>query len=414
MIRSAAAASRPGRQETGHDRLLCDRLRGLGRDRRNAYAAHLHLSRIKPIDARLRAVEVALRPLAALAERRGAELFRLSNTDLVLVCHEIPLTDMDAAIARVRRLFRAEAIAEIADSHFEDPLVTWFDLSRVGDQGSLLTAVAALSADAAKAAPKKPVASSRQVTGRPLDPINLTAIGRKLKDARIADLIRQQTAIEFRPGGRGEPLFRETYVSMSDLQDRIAPGVSLLESTSLFRYLTEALDKHVLTTIPRRGLARGPAPISLNLNISSLASGEFHLFHKERNDTPGRPVIEIQLVDILADVDAFAVARETLREHGYRVLVDGLSPLTLEFFDVSLLNADFVKICWSRDDFDGLCADRTADLRQIVARTGAERMLIARVDCDDAIRWALDLGITRFQGRYIDKVIQAMSAGGSF
>ena len=41
-------------------------------------------------------------------------------------------------------------------------------------------------------------------------------------------------------------------------------------------------------------------------------------------------------------------------------------------------------------------------------------MLLARVDCDDAIKWALELGITRFQGRYIDKVIKAMTANGGF
>jgi EAL domain-containing protein (putative c-di-GMP-specific phosphodiesterase class I) len=403
-----------GPEARGQDILVRDHLHGFGRNRRDAYAAQIHLSRFRPVASQSRSVGIALRPLAALAARDGGALFRLSNADLVLVCRGIPLIDMDAAVSRVRRLFRGEVTAEAAAGRFDDPLVTWFDLSKPGDYAALLATAEAISTETARHAPNKPGKASAKDTRRPLDPLNLSAIGRKLREIRIPDLIRQQTAIEIRPGGDGKPLFRETYVSMSELQNRIAPEVNLLEGTSLFRYLTETLDKHVLATVPRRGLARGRDPISLNLNISSLTSGEFHLFHKEQNGAAGRAVIEIQLIDILADMEAFAAARDTLQGHGYRVLVDGLSPLTLEFFDVSHLRADFVKICWSREAWEGLSSNRTADIRKVVARTGTQRTLLARVDCDDAIKWALELGITRFQGRYIDKVIKAMTAKGSF
>jgi len=412
MIEPVTAGTYLTPKALGQDRLVCDHLQGLGRNRRDVYAAQIHLSRFKLIESQSRAVGKALRPLADLAARDGSALFRLSNTDLVLVCRGIPLSDMDAAVSRVRQLFRGEVTAEAGAGRFDDPLVTWFDLSKSADHSTLLATAEALSTETAARARNKPGNLSPNDIRRPLDPMNLSAIGRKLRETRIAELIRQQTAIEIRPGGDGRPLFRETYVSMSELQNRIAPGVNLLEGTSLFRYLTEKLDKHVLTTVPRRGLARGREPISLNLNISSLTSGEFHLFHKEQNGAPGRPVIEIQLIDILADIEAFAAARDTLQGHGYRVLVDGLSPLTLEFFDVSRLRADFVKICWSREAWDDLSSDRTTYVREVVARTGAQKMLLARVDCDDAIKWALELGVTRFQGHFIDKLIKAMTAKG--
>ncbi len=412
MIEPVSAGTNLGPVALGQDKLVHDHLHGLGRDKRDAYAAQIHLSRFKLIESQSRGVGMALRPLATLAARDGGALFRLSNADLVLVCRGIPLSDMDAAVSRVRQLFPGGVTAETVDGRFDDPLVTWFDLSKSGDYSALLATTEALSAKTARQAPKKTGKSSPNDIRRPLDPLNLSAIGRRLREARIADLIRQQTAIEIRPGGDGRPLFRETYVSMSELQNRIAPDVNLLEGTSLFRYLTETLDKHVLTTVPRRGLARGRDPISLNLNISSLTSGEFHLFHKEQNGAAVRPVIEIQLTDILADMEAFAAARDTLQGHGYRVLVDGLSPLTLEFFDVSHLRADFVKICWSREAWGALSSDRTAEMREVVTRTGTQKMLLARVDCDDAIEWALELGITRFQGHYIDKVIKAMTAKG--
>jgi EAL domain-containing protein (putative c-di-GMP-specific phosphodiesterase class I) len=412
MIERGTARANLAPKALGQDRLVRDHLQGLGRYRRDVYAAQIHLSRFKLIESQSRAVGKALRPLAVLAARDGGALFRLSNADLVLVCRGIPLSDMDAAVSRVRQLLRGEVTAEASAVRFDDPLVTWFDLSKSGDHSALLATADALSTETAGQFPNKPGNPFPNDIRQPLDPMNLSAIGRKLRKARIAELIRQQTAIEIRPGGDGKPLFRETYVSMSELQNRIAPGVNLLEGTSLFRYLTEKLDKHVLTTVPRRGLARGREPISLNLNISSLTSGEFHLFHKEQSGAPVRPVIEIQLIDILADIEAFTGARDTLQGHGYRVLVDGLSPLTLEFFDVSRLRADFVKICWSREGWGGLSSDRTTYVREVVARTGTQKMLLARVDCDDAIKWALELGITRFQGHYIDKLIKAMTAKG--
>ncbi|MGF1641251.1 MAG: EAL domain-containing protein [Rhodospirillales bacterium] len=412
MIESAAAEPHAVRQHRGQDRTLLDHLHGLGRDRRGAYGAQLHLSRIEPAGYRPRALAAVLRSLASLAIRDGAQVFRLRSGDVVLVCLGLPLADIDAAVGRVRRTISAETGLSWGDGRLDDPLVTWFDLRRPSDHAALSALAAAQSTVVPQAAVRRSAAARRCDGERPLDPVNLAVLGRRLERARIPDLIRQQTAIRIHPGGRGQPLFRETYVSMSELQARVTPGVRLTESTSLFRYLTEVLDRHVLTTVPRRGLARGREPISLNLNISSLASGEFHLFHKQQHDgtSGGRPVIEIQLVDILADVAAFTAARDTLQDHGYRVLIDGLSPLTLEFCDVSRLGADFVKICWDWDAYGQLSPDRRAGVREIVARTGPDRMLIGRVDRDEAVKWALELGITRFQGRYIDKVIDALVA----
>ena len=69
-------------------------------------------------------------------------------------------------------------------------------------------------------------------------------------------------------------------------------------------------------------------------------------------------------------------------------------------------------LCWSREAWDDLSSDRTTYVREVVARTGAQKMLLARVDCDEAIKWALELGVTRFQGHFIDKLIKAMTAKG--
>ena len=39
-------------------------------------------------------------------------------------------------------------------------------------------------------------------------------------------------------------------------------------------------------------------------------------------------------------------------------------------------------------------------------------MILARADSEDAIKWALGLGIQRFQGHFIDRVVDAMITKG--
>ena len=153
MIEPATAGRNFAPKALGQDNLVRDHLRGLGRNRRDVYAAQIHLSRFKLIESQSRAVGKALRPLADLAAHDGSALFRLSSADLVLVCRGIPLSDMDAAISRVRQLFRGEVTAEAAAGRFDDPLVTWFDLSKTGDHSALLATAEALFAETAEQAP---------------------------------------------------------------------------------------------------------------------------------------------------------------------------------------------------------------------------------------------------------------------
>ena len=52
------------------------------------------------------------------------------------------------------------------------------------------------------------------------------------------------------------------------------------------------------------------------------------------------------------------------------------------------------------------------EMRDVVEHTGQDRVILARVDSEDAIKWGLNLGITRYQGHYIDTVVEAMVAKG--
>ena len=111
-------------------------------------------------------------------------------------------------------------------------------------------------------------------------------------------------------------------------------------------------------------------------------------------------------------MEAYADARDMLQENGYRVLIDGLNPLSLQFFDPALLEANLVKINWGQEFENEDSKTRVNDMRQVVQNVGADNVILGRVDSKDAVIWALSLGVSRFQGFYIDTIVDAMLAKG--
>jgi EAL domain-containing protein (putative c-di-GMP-specific phosphodiesterase class I) len=153
-------------------------------------------------------------------------------------------------------------------------------------------------------------------------------------------------------------------------------------------------------------------PISMNLNISTVLGREFQHFHQRAGAYSSNIVIELQLIDVFSEMSAYADARDLLQEYGYRVLIDGLNPLSLQFFDPALLEADLIKVNWGQE-FGSEDSDvRVDDMAQVVKNVGKDNVILGRVDSEEAVIWALALGITRFQGYYIDTLVDAMAAKG--
>ena len=79
--------------------------------------------------------------------------------------------------------------------------------------------------------------------------------------------------------------------------------------------------------------------------------------------------------------------------------------LTLPMIDRARLGFDFTKMYWSADLVSGVRSDMVSDLRQRVEQTGQSRMIVCRCDTEDAMRLGWDLGVSLFQGRFIDQVL---------
>ena len=402
----------PNQEAPSEVSLLVGHLRRIEDDRAGNYAIHIHMSELRPHYRQPHYLRVASRAFDALVINFDVTLYSLTNTDLVLICHEAPVEEIDPPLYKLRALFSEDPLTFGEEGSLDDRFTTWYDLSQPADFSTFLSVAEEMETDSLDLTRKAGEGRQQAMAGAPLDPSNLTAINARLQDIRIADLIRQQTAVVIRPDAEGEVLFRENYVAMDELQKRIAPGINLFANPWLFQYLSETLDRRILSVIAQRDMKGMKEAISLNLNIATILSPGFQNFHEKAREASEKIIIEMQTIDIFSDMSGFAYARDWLRDNGYRVLIDGLNPLSLQFFDPGLLGGDFVKISWNRESIHGEHDERIDELREVVKNADKTRVVLARVDSDEAVNWGLSLGIQRFQGHYVDKIVDAMTVKG--
>lgn len=414
MALGAKAQGATGQDWEGEENLLLDRLRRLDANRNGLYGVQINLSTLRAANRQPTFLRIAARALDALAAAFEVTIYRMTNADFIMICRDVPIEEIDQAIYKIRALFSEDPAAQGDPGSLDDHFSTWYDLGSPNDYDSLLAEAEQLQVEAKELDRQKEEQArrTRAQVGEPLTPKNLAEISKALAETRISDLVRQQPVVIIQSGGRGDILFVENYVSMADLGKRIAQGIDLFSSPWLFQYLTESLDRRMLMIAAKRNLDALRHPMSLNLNISTVMGQDFQRFHQAVGANADKIFVEFQLIDVFADMGAYDYARDMLREHGYRVVLDGLNPLSLHFFDPGVLRADMIKINWG-PEFLGEEHERSVgELQAVMKRAGAANVILGRVDSDKAVRWGISIGIHRFQGRYADKVAQALAAKG--
>jgi EAL domain-containing protein (putative c-di-GMP-specific phosphodiesterase class I) len=358
------------------------------------------------------------RTLESLAVSQGVQIFNLSNLDVVLMCRNAPIDEVDDAVFRVRALFNEDSITQAEDGSAEDRFSAWYDLSQSPDLKDFEDSVVAIdklvaSANSKLLEPMTTGRASKVMRGEALTPDMLQGIMQKLLEARIGDLVHRQPTVRVSANKKQELAFREHYISMEELRARIAPKVNIFSSHWLFQYLSEVIDARVLEVLSRLDYASMDYPVSINLNVSTIMSRPFQNFNAIVGENTEKVVIEIQMIDIFADMRGYEQTRDWLQERGYRVLIDGLNPLTLDFFNPITLRADFIKINWGPEVQGGLGQGQTEQIKSVIKQMKPGTVVLSRVDSEEGVSWGLGLGIMCFQGHFIDKVVEAMAAKGA-
>lgn len=399
-----------------HEDLLLDYAERLERHVAGRRAVHVHLSLLRSHNRRQHHLRIAAGNFDALIARHDGQCFQLQNGDLIVVVKDCSVAQIDEVILKLRYLFSDDPLAqdEEEDDGSQLRFCSWYELAQ--DYGRFVALARRMHDLAHSIAASGGVgegegegAAEEEAPREPLDPDRLGKLEKAIRGSDVSTLMRRQAVCLIARGQSPKPVFNEIYVSIEELRRRVLPEVNLTASRWLFMHLTEALDLRLLKALPELE-ADVKLSTSLNLNVNTLLSEQFLSFDRLlRHYTKKSMIVELQLSDVFSDFGSYQFAREFARDRGYKICIDGLTHLSLPMVRRDELDADMLKMIWSPDLLEDTDRKRRARIREAIDRSGASRVVLCRCDNQHAIAFGESVGITMYQGRYVDRLVKANS-----
>jgi len=385
---------------------LLDHIERLDKLRAGRTALHIRFSCLSPYNRRPDYIRIATETFENAIRLLDGQLFILSNADILYIARNVPVSTLDGAVNKLRVLFSEDPVLQYIDTHTQQ-FCSWYHLDK--DYENLLDIAKNLlkEAEINRELGVSNNALAEVSAYSPIRPELLARLEQTLSKADVSNVVRRQMACTIIDNVPLQPLFEEIYVSIDDLQQITTPDVDLMANRWLFQYLTQTLDKRVMAMMIRDGI-RSDRPFSLNLNVASVLTPDFARF--EQAITPqlrGRLVIEFNKLDVFSDMGAFIFARDYLRDHGFRLCLDGLTHHTLPYYDRTRLGFDLIKIYWTPDSIDNMLPEMIPEIRHIVMDAGQARTILCRCETERSVEIGQQLGIVMFQGRHVDKLYAA-------
>lgn len=391
------------------EKLLLDYMQRLETQKGSHMAVHLHLSALKPYNRRDHHLRAAENSFENLVKGLHGQLFMVKNSDMFFFFKVSAQTQTETVVQKVRFLFSDDPLLEDEEPH-ENRFSTWYNIDHQFTE--LLHLIEGLIETEEKR--KKETRSRmdtrtalkiRQKEGDPITPDILARVENALERTDLSNLVRRQFVCSVDAQMIPEQSFSEMFISISDLRETMVPGINLLSNRWLFQHLTETLDKRMLSLLSKNDAMAISGDISFNANVTTLLSREFQNFDDNiMASRRGSMIIELQKVDIFADLGAYLFAREFVQDKGYRVCLDGLTHKTMAMVDRERLGADLVKLVWHPDMVDG-GADMHEKVRSVVKRANSSKVILCRVDTREAVDFGHSVGIKMFQGHFVENLI---------
>jgi len=392
--------------------LLLDYAQRLERHREGRRAVHIHLSRLKPQNRREQHIRVAVNTFQEIVQQFEGQIFVLASCDLVFICRDAKIEDIDEAVMRLRFLFSEDPLTQGNDEEDLARFCTWYNIET--SYPKFLAMAERLYQEEQRrerrlaAAAAESGEEEREDERRPLQPEQLGRLENFLERTDLSSVMRRQHVCAVVGRNPPQSIFKELYVSIGDLATTMLPDVNLAANRWLFQHLTQTLDRRVLKLLSRADDSDLYASFSINLNVNTVIGPDFLEFDSSlRTGSRGTIVIEFQPVDVFADFNAFMFARDFAREKGYRICLDGVGVNLFEFINRKNLGLDLIKLVWS-DELAGNAAKSRRDrIAGHIEEAGKSRIILSRCDSVSAVRLGQSMGVTMFQGRHIDAMLHS-------
>ena len=391
------------------ENLLLDYVRRLEKHKAGRKIVHLHLSGLRPFNRRDQHIRTAASNFEPLIKDLTGQLFILKNSDLFFVYKSTAQGQVETIVQKIRFLFDDDPL--VAEEELQPhPLASWLDADK--DYENILR----MAQTFAEAEEKRQTAvrarmdaraalKAKQQQGEPLTPEVLARVETALERADLSNLVRRQFVCEVDAKMVPVQHFSELFISITDLRETLLPGVNLVANRWLFQHLTETLDRRMLSMLTKTDAVSISGEISFNVNIATLLSKEFQAFDDNVSASRrGQMIIELQKEDIFSNLTSYLFAREYVQDRGYRVCLDGMALDSLHLIKRKRLGIDMTKLIWSPDLVDG--GDEVHQMiSAMVKEDGEGRIVLIRCDNREAIDFGKSVGITQFQGCFVENLI---------
>jgi hypothetical protein len=331
-------------------------------------------------------------------ERRGAEVYRLTNTDTALLMKLNEYNQMEwtselkVDLIRVIQQNFPEYFGQIDQSRM---------LRIINLQGRIGNAIKFLETfdDRAKEA------GVGTGESRPLRESDIQIVRdgmRKMGKKTFTDnFVRSQATVLITPGKPPMPVMREYFISIEMIRQHILTHVDFRGAGLVFQHLTRSLDQMLIDCFDEVNPDRAKA--SLNLNVETVFTHSFQNLLEKGDKALGNLVLEFRAENILQNWDQFQTASELITSRGGTIAIDAIIPESLGVMDLSRLGAKLAKVFWRPGTETTLPAMK--ETIQKMQQRGTV-LVLARVDDEQAIKVGHSVGITMFQGFHIDDMVQ--------
>ena len=348
-----------------------------------------------------------------LVRSAQAKVFTLPNEDVLVIFNKTAADEIASSLVRIRFLLNDDSKVKNAESLEAAGIAVFFDLATEENDFSKKV-VAACQINRQPAMPLSEVRktsffnTSTRRFKKELTTEMLAKVQKIISVADFSSFIRRQAICAVIGKSAPQRVFEEVFVSIPDMRDSLLPEVEITSNPWLFLALTETLDKRVLEIISRHDDGSLTGNFSVNINVSTILSDDFLRFDDSISGSMRQSIIlELQLVDIFSDIRSFILAKTFAKARGYKICIDGITVDKLKYLNRTGLDCDLMKIVWHPSFVEVINEDK--HFTDYMNKAERAKIILCRIDDANAVEVGNSLGINLYQGRYVQRLLNASS-----
>lgn len=380
-------------------------------------AIHFHLNNLLDQYKSEYQFKIAVNLIYDMLKGYEGGIYQMVDNSVIVVCNEIDKSVLSKLVFQLRYLYMDDPLSYLDSGEENKDFCNTYDLRQQWQEFMDMCNRRMAILVRKNSAPEKFERNAANVVNDNLGNSSGTIksgfslarfadVEHDLERADIQRVLRRQPICAVSPVMTARKVFDEMYIHISHLRKLLRSDFDFLSNRWLFKYLTQLLDARMLELVCNNVTRYTESPVSLNLNVETLISSRFAEFDKNlKPSAKVAIVIEIPVMDVFADINAFHMARREVQRLGYRICLDGVSTESFLMIDRERLGVDLVKIQWNADIESDLTSKENKDVIKAVGSFGSNRVILCRCDNKEAVQYGHALGISLFQGRYIDSLV---------